>query len=320
MGVDITIVMSHLQRLPSLTHVAVCGGTHGNEMSGVYLAKHWLSNPSELHRSTFRATPFLGNPRAIQKCVRYVGRDLNRTFIADILNSKDPDTDSYEVQRAQEINQTFGPKGSSQAYDFMFDLHNTTANMGCCLIVASEHCLFSLHMCNYIQKQAKSRHCSILLSKKNPEEETYSVCSVGKNGLAIEVGPQPQGVARADLLAQMRSIVTYALDFIELFNKGTLFPAFDIEAYKVTGVVDFPRYPNGEISAVIHSDLQDQDFQPLKPGDPIFQIFSGEDILYDGEDTTYPVFINEAAYYEKKTAFLKTEKRTVSLPMLQKKF
>nr|XP_020661718.1 N-acyl-aromatic-L-amino acid amidohydrolase (carboxylate-forming) isoform X3 [Pogona vitticeps] len=276
--------MSHLHRLPSLTHVAVCGGTHGNEMSGIYLAKHWLNNTSELCRSTFQATPFLGNPRAIEKCVRYIGRDLNRSFIADILNSKGSDTDSYEVQRAREINQSFGPKGSSQAYEFIFDLHNTTANMGCCLIVASEHCLLTLHMCSYIQKQSKVKHCSILLSQQNPQEETYSVCSVSKNGL------------------------------------GTLFPAFDIEAYKVTGAVDFPRYPSGEISAVIHPDLQDKDFQPLKPGDPIFQTFSGEDILYEGEDTTYPVFINEAAYYEKKTAFLKTEKRTVSLPVLQKKF
>ncbi|XP_020661716.3 N-acyl-aromatic-L-amino acid amidohydrolase (carboxylate-forming) [Pogona vitticeps] len=312
--------MSHLHRLPSLTHVAVCGGTHGNEMSGIYLAKHWLNNTSELCRSTFQATPFLGNPRAIEKCVRYIGRDLNRSFIADILNSKGSDTDSYEVQRAREINQNFGPKGSSQAYEFIFDLHNTTANMGCCLIVASEHCLLTLHMCSYIQKQSKVKHCSILLSQQNPQEETYSVCSVSKNGLAIEVGPQPQGVARADLLAQMRSIMAYALDFIELFNKGTLFPAFDIETYKVTGAVDFPRYPSGEISAVIHPDLQDKDFQPLKPGDPIFQTFSEEDILYEGEDTTYPVFINEAAYYEKKTAFLKTEKCTVSLPVLQKKF
>nr|XP_060628450.1 N-acyl-aromatic-L-amino acid amidohydrolase (carboxylate-forming) [Anolis sagrei ordinatus] len=309
--------MTALQHLPSLKRVAVCGGTHGNEMSGVYLVKHWLRNPSELQRGTFCATPFLGNPQAVEQCVRYIGTDLNRAFAADMLNSKD--SDSYECQRAQEVNQAFGPKGSLDAYDFMIDLHNTTANMGCCLILPSEQSLLSLHMCNYIQKQSKRSHCPILLHQQ-PGQEINTVASVAKAGLGIEMGPQPQGVARAEILAEMRSTVAYALDFIELFNKGTLFPSFESEAYKVTGRVDFPRDPTGEISAVVHPKLQDKDFQPLQPGHPIFQTLDGEDIQYEGDNTTYPAFINEAAYYEKKAAFFKTEKKTFSQPALQKKF
>ncbi|XP_063145083.1 N-acyl-aromatic-L-amino acid amidohydrolase (carboxylate-forming) [Candoia aspera] len=311
--------MSHPQYLPSLRRVAVCGGTHGNEMSGVYLVKHWLQDPSELQRSTFQVIPFVGNPRAVEQCVRYVGRDLNRTFAAAFLNTQASDSDLYEIQRAQEINQIFGPKGSSQAYDFMFDLHNTTANMGSCLLMNSEFSLLSMHMCNYIQKHCTVRHCPILLCQ-SPGEEAAFTMSVAKNGLELELGPQPQGVARADQLARMRSIMACALDFIELFNKGTLFPAFEIEAYKLAGRTDFPRYPNGEISAVIHPNLQDKDFQPLKPGDPVFQTFDGEDILHDSDDTFFPVFINEAAYYEKKTAFCKTKKATFAQPALQKAF
>lgn len=61
---------------------------------------------------------------------------------------------------------------------------------------------------------------------------------------------------------------------------------------------------------------QDQDFQPLQPGAPIFQMFSGEDLLYDGESTVYPVFINEAAYYEKGIAFVQTEKFTFTVPAM----
>uniref|UniRef100_A0A8D2Q8C2 N-acyl-aromatic-L-amino acid amidohydrolase n=1 Tax=Varanus komodoensis TaxID=61221 RepID=A0A8D2Q8C2_VARKO len=308
---SLPLPLAMTQHLPSLTRVAVCGGTHGNEMSGVFLVRHWMRDPSELQRSTFHAVPFLGNPRATEQCRRYIDRDLNRTFTADFLNSKVPDTDLYEVQRAQEINQTFGPKSSSQAYDLMLDLHNTTANMGSCLIVDSGNNLLAMHMCNYIQ---------VRLKFPLKEEETYSVFSVAKVGLALELGPQPQGVARADLLAQMRSIVACALDFIEEFNQGMLFPALETEAYKVVGFVDFPRYPNGEISAAIHPNLQDKDFQPLKSGDPIFQTVSGEDILYEGDKTTYPVFINEAAYYEKRVAFIETEKCTVSHPALQKSF
>lgn len=61
---------------------------------------------------------------------------------------------------------------------------------------------------------------------------------------------------------------------------------------------------------------QDRDFEPLRPGAPVFQLFSGEDQLYKGESTVYPVFINEAAYYEKGIAFFQTEKFTVSVPAL----
>ncbi|CAI5762895.1 N-acyl-aromatic-L-amino acid amidohydrolase (carboxylate-forming) isoform X3 [Podarcis lilfordi] len=273
--------MAELQRLPSLKRVAVSGGTHGNEMSGVYLAKHWLRDPSELQRGTFQATPFLGNPRAVEQCVRYIGRDLNRAFLNEFLTSKDSDIDHYEVQRAQEINQSFGPRDSSQAYDFMFDLHNTTANMGACLFVATEHCLLPMHMCHYIQKHYSMGPCTIFLYQQ-PGEETLYLTSVAKAGI------------------------------------GTLFPAFETEAYKVVERVDFPRYPDGEISAVIHPNLQDKDFQPLKPGDPIFQTLSGDVILYEGDNITYPAFINEAAYYEKKVAFVKMEKRTFAQPALQK--
>ncbi|XP_054828004.1 N-acyl-aromatic-L-amino acid amidohydrolase (carboxylate-forming) isoform X2 [Eublepharis macularius] len=275
--------MAPIHYLPSLKHVAICGGTHGNEMSGIFLVKHWLRNPTELQRDTFHATPFLGNPRAVDKCVRYIDRDLNRTFSAEFLNSKDSDIESYEVQRTWEVNQIFGPKGSFQAYDFMFDLHNTTSNMGACLIVDSEHSLLPMHMCNYIQKHYTKSSCPIFLYQL-PGEETYGISSVAKAAL------------------------------------GMLFPAFKIEAHKVAQRIDYPRYSDGEISAVVHPNLQDKDFLPLKPGDPIFQTVNGEPILYEGNDITYPAFINEAAYYEKKVAFVLMEKHTFSLPALQKKF
>lgn len=45
-------------------------------------------------------------------------------------------------------------------------------------------------------------------------------------------------------------------------------------------------------------------------------MFSGKDVLYEGESTVYPVFINEAAYYEKGIAFIQTEKLTFSVPAL----
>jgi aspartoacylase len=57
----------------------------------------------------------------------------------------------YEVRRAQEINHLFGPKNSDDAYDLVFDLHNTTSNMGCTLILEDSRNDFLIQMFHYIK-------------------------------------------------------------------------------------------------------------------------------------------------------------------------
>lgn len=68
-----------------LRRVAVTGGTHGNEMSGVCLVRHWLRAPGELQRPSFAAVPVLANPAAVAACRRYVDYDLNRAFTSTFL-------------------------------------------------------------------------------------------------------------------------------------------------------------------------------------------------------------------------------------------
>ena len=41
--------------------VAVTGGTHGNELNGVYLAQYFIDNPSLLQRPSFETTVLLTN-------------------------------------------------------------------------------------------------------------------------------------------------------------------------------------------------------------------------------------------------------------------
>ena len=66
------------------------------------------------------------------------------------------------------------------------------------------------------------------------------------------------------------------------------------------------------------SDLtsQDRDYQALEPGEPIFLTAEGKELLYQGEKETFPIFINEAAYYEKGCAFICTDKVTLDVPEL----
>lgn len=69
--------------LPRLSRVAVCGGTHGNELSGVYLVRELLKEAKEEEDKEDRPPSVmlvLSNPWAVQLCRRYVSTDLNRCF------------------------------------------------------------------------------------------------------------------------------------------------------------------------------------------------------------------------------------------------
>lgn len=72
--------------LPRLPRVAVCGGTHGNELSGVYLVRELLKaekkvmEKDEEEEEPLSVMMILSNPRAMQQCRRYVDTDLNRCF------------------------------------------------------------------------------------------------------------------------------------------------------------------------------------------------------------------------------------------------
>ena len=47
---------------------------------------------------------------------------------------------------------------------------------------------------------------------------------------------------------------------------------------------------------IIHPNLQDSDWKPLLPGDPIFICFDGKIIYWENDIIVYPVFIGEMAY------------------------
>uniref|UniRef100_A0A8D3BDD6 Aspartoacylase n=1 Tax=Scophthalmus maximus TaxID=52904 RepID=A0A8D3BDD6_SCOMX len=304
-------------RFDEARRVAIFGGTHGNEMSGVTLVNLWVKNGSEIQRKMVDTKPFITNPRAVEKCTRYVDTDLNRAFTPENLSALGEGDLPYEVQRAQEINRIFGPKGSPEAYDVIFDLHNTTSNMGCTLILESSKDYFNLQMMNYIKVTALRTSCLVLLNE-HPLLKYSTSRSVAKHPVGLEVGPQPQGVLRSNIFEAMRVILKHALDFIELFNEGVEFPTCTVEVFRVLERIDYPRDANGNIIAMVHPNLQDGDWEPLNPGDPMFLTFDGKTLHYQGSGTIYPTFINEAAYYEKQQAFVTTRRETLVASAIRK--
>lgn len=52
----------------------------------------------------------------------------------------------------------------------------------------------------------------------------------------------------------------------------------------------------------------------------MFLTFDGRTILYEGANTVYPTFINEAAYYEKQQAFMTTCREILAANAIRKAF
>lgn len=262
-------------------------------------------------------TTVLSNPRAVEACRRYIDIDLNRCFTDALLSAPVTDSTPYELRRAKELNAELGPKGSPDAVDLLCDIHNTTANMGMCLIFYSLDWI-TLHIYKYIQSKMTSTAVRAI-QLDIPTSEAYSLESVGKHGLAIEVGPQPNGVVRADIFNMVREAVDLTKEWLQAFNSGNTFEGGEVEAYTLIRSVDYPRDPTtNEITAAIHPQLQDNDFKLLRPGDPTFLSFSGETVKHEG-DELYPFFVNECAYYEKKIAFHLARKITLTFPSVSVK-
>ncbi|TAE61173.1 MAG: aspartoacylase [Nostocales cyanobacterium] len=293
-----------------INQVAIVGGSHGNELIGVHLVKKFQRHPDLIKRNGFKTFSLLGNPQAIDACRRYIDRDLNRCFRIDNLPSEE--ITIYEEIRAREIQNILQPLNENFV-DVIIDLHTTTANMGICLILGNMHPIL-LDLAAY-------------LSSVNPLVKVYIheqprnsgfLRSLSELGFAIEVGAIAQGILDAELFQQTEKIVYAALDFLEQVNQGENQPKpkakpNTITIYKSLNAVDYPRDENGEIKAMIHPKLQSKDYQPLHPGDPIFLTFEGREIFYQGESTVYPIFINEAAYYEKGIAMYFSQKQEIDI-------
>jgi succinylglutamate desuccinylase len=290
-----------------INRVLLVGGTHGNELTGIYLIKKFEFLPHLIQRPSFETVTFFANPRAYAIGKRYYETDLNRCFTSRDLEN--PNVSTYEAQRAKEISRIYGDGGEKQA-DFVIDLHSTTSNMGLTLIIPSLH-RFHLDLSAYLV--SINPEIKVLYSI-NQYEENPHLDSISKFGCTVEVGAVAQGILDAHLFQQTEGLIYAILNFVEAYNQGIVKLVNNmLTFYKVTHTIDYPRNESGEIRAMIHPKLQFQDYQPLNPGKPMFLTLFGEDIVYQGDSTIYPVFINEAAYYEKGTAMCVTQISEIKL-------
>ncbi len=290
-----------------IKRVAIVGGTHGNEFTGAYLIKKFEQFPDLIQRGSFETLTLFANPKAFELKRRYIDKDLNRCFLNQDLHN--PALLGYEEQRAKAIAQQLGPKGNAQV-DAIVDLHSTTANMGLSLLLGSLQPA-SLRLAAYLSSiNPRVKVCSLI----RPNSESAHLRSLCSLGMVIEVGPVAQGVLNPILFQETESLIHGVLDYFEACNQGTTLELpSTLTLYKYVEEIDYPRNGHGELEAMIHPQLQFRDYEPLNPGDPIFLTFDGRAIAYEGKETVYPVFINEAAYYEKGIAMCLTQKEQVAV-------
>lgn len=293
--------------MDKIRRVLLVGGTHGNELTGIYLIRRFQHAPQLISRPSFETMTLLSNLEAIAAGVRYVDQDMNRC--CDRAHLELPEPVDYEVRRAQEINCRFGPSGSTPA-DVILDIHSTTSNMGMTLILDDYH-PFKLRLAAALSAQQPDLR---IYSSANSGRQQDALRSLGRFGLCLEVGPVAQGVLQADLFQRTEALVQQILDVLDQQNWDKPLPAVQsLTVYRYLGTMPYLRDAEGQITAMIHPHLQGRDYESLNPGDPIFLSLTGETLLYTGETVVFPVFINEAAYYEKDIAMVLTQRRDLQV-------
>ena len=283
-----------------IEQVALVGGTHGNELTGIFLLNKYRQYPNLLGQNSFQLELFEANHEAHLANKRYLDRDLNRSFKQ--VDLADDTLIGHENELAKSINQKLGPKGDSRT-DMIIDLHTSTAPMGINLVLTKTD-TFHLMLVDYVQQRMENVTVTL---EKMPDH--HFLMSVAPQHVLVEIGATAQGQLRQDVFDKTEETVQLMFDFLNLYNQHKLpQPSESIDIYQYFDVMFLPTDINGDIAGMIHHSIQDQDFRPLRNGQPMFTMLDGEEVIYDGEDC-YISFINEAAYYDEKKAFAMSRKK-----------
>jgi len=316
--------------------VAIVGGTHGNERAGIHLIKLFDKNPELVSRPSFNTTCLISNVDAVKADTRYVSEDLNRCFDTKYLDLAKRTMERHsEMRRCLEVNSILGPKEAPKT-DFVVDIHNTTANTGI-LLCFHKTDTFASQVSAYL-KLFHPEIVTVFWAQADPP----FLPSVGKSGMTMEIGPVAHSTINSKIFHKTKELISLTLDYVELHNKLALDPdTIDVEKLVVNmkvaervAEIDYPRDKDGFLSAFIHSSLQGiselKDGSTVKQGSPIFISALGETIHLDlfqihknnpdvdPEEQYFPMFVNEAAYYEKGVAFILTRLKDYKITTLRK--
>lgn len=284
--------------------IAVFGGVHGNELTGIKLIqiiKQIKTKPKLIKKSSFQSFYLLGNPEAIAAKKRYIDIDLNRCFLREDLD--DPNLNKYEQLRAKKIDKFL----QKESIDFIIDIHSTTSEMGMTIILNNTDqllCQLAAYL-TYIDPSIK------FLYYGHHQYSPYLRC-LCPLGLTIEVGGIPHNHLNIEKLEQTKVVLGYILDYIEAYNQSLNLPMVSsINLYQMVRVLDYPRDEQNQIMGKISNNIAN--YQPINLNNSIFNPSKLDNIDFEPDVTYYPVFIAEDSYIEKGIAMGLAIRKTLSL-------
>ncbi|WP_413442285.1 aspartoacylase [Synechococcus sp. MIT S1220] len=283
--------------------VLVVAGTHGNEVNAPWLLDQWQQHPDLIARRGLGARTVIGNPKAFAQNRRYLDRDLNRSFQVPFLESDDPM--EWEIVRARQLLHQFGPAGH-QPCQVAIDLHSTTAAMGNCLVVYGRRPA-DLALAALIQAELG---LPIYLHESDAAQTGFLV-ERWPCGLVIEVGPVSQSVLDSRIVRQTRLALETCFRALAAATVCRGRYPKTLLIHRHLGSVDLPRDSEDRQMALLHPEIEGQDWQRVPAQQRLFQRASGSDCLDCIPEGAVPVFINEAAYAEKRIAFSLTRREVL---------
>ena len=288
----------------TLKKILIVSGTHGNEINPVWAVNQFKSQLSTIDKN-IEYKYIIGNPLAYERGCRYIDNDLNRSFN---LIKKNFNKSIYEINRANFLVEKFGINGSDPC-DIAIDLHTTTSNMGTAIVMygrrRKDFCLAALLQHKF--------GLPIYLHEKD-EKQTGFLVEAWPCGLVIEIGSVAQNYYDPKIINKFLIIISSLRDEINKLKNNQIKLPQGLVVHLHKGSIDYPREQNGNINALIHPQRMNQDWKPIKKGDPLFIDVVGNTKTYIGEDTIWPVFIGEVAYKEKNIAMSYTKKEVIYFP------
>ena len=280
--------------------VLVVAGTHGNELNAPWLLEQWDRDPAAVRAAGLTCRRVIGNPEARSAGRRYVDRDLNRSFRPDLLAGEGAEV---ELLRARELLRVHGPDAESPCR-VALDLHSTTAGMGSSLVVYGRRPA-DLALAAGVQRRLG---LPVYLHEADAAQTGFLV-ERWPCGLVIEVGPVPQGVLDSRVVTQTQLALEACLAVLSAACSGDAPQPRDLVLHRHLRSLDLPRDAQGQPSALLHPLCQGSDWRPLTAGAPLLRRIDGSaTVVPDDAAGLTPVFINEAAYAEKRIALSLTRR------------
>lgn len=298
----------------------IVGGTHGNERTGVELVRHWSAHPQVLHRPNIGKVVLAeGNPEAIRASVRYVDHDLNRCFLPEDLAAPEDHPHrrrGYEFNRARELVAQWSDQVCLEQ-TFIMDLHTTMTSMGPTVILTD---LTPLNLWVAAFVQSALPELRIVTDVRGREFSPF-LNALSPFGFCVEVGAVAHGAFSHQVFEWTQRIVKLSLDALDVYSSqrdGRGFPALgagtdsrSVVTFACAGVIDYPRNADGSLRGYVHPEREGRDFAPIERGSLLFKCFDGTNVAFEAsqpDEFFWPIFIGEAAYYEKGIAMVLTRR------------